>query len=93
MEKHLFSVFDTAAGAFLDPFVAPSIEYAIRSFRQAVNTAEHQFNRFPEDYTLFHVGVFAIESGEIIGSNPKSLGVAITFLDRMGPSLQEAADG
>lgn len=84
MEKHIFTVWDSAAGAFLDPFVAPSIEFAIRSFRQAVNTPEHQFNVFPDDYTLFYVGVFDATSGALEGQSPQSLGVAVTFVDRIG---------
>ena len=86
MEKFLFTVFDSAAGAFLDPFPAPSVEFAIREFRRAANDAGHQFNRFPEDYTLFLVGEFDQKSGEITARPPSSLGVAITFLDS-GPQI------
>lgn len=83
MEKHLFSIFDSAAGAYLDPFVAPSVEFAIREFRRAVNKPDHQFNRFPEDYVLFYVGSFDSASGDLVGKVPQSLGVAVTFMDRM----------
>lgn len=83
MEKHLFTVFDSAAGAYLDPFVAPSIEFALREFRRAVNEEGHQFGKFPEDYTLFHVGVFSAETGQLEGQGPTSLGVAITFIQGM----------
>lgn len=80
MEKHLFTVYDSAAGAYLDPFVAPSIEFAIREFKSAVNKENHQFNRYPEDYTLFHIGQFSQADGKLIPSDPRSLGVAITFV-------------
>lgn len=83
MKKYLFTVFDSAAGAFLDTFMAPSIEFAIRSFREAVNTPEHQFNKFPEDYTLYLVGEFDPGSGLLVAQAPQSLGVAVTFVSRM----------
>lgn len=84
MISNLFCVYDLAAGMYLDPFVAPSIEFAIRSFREAANDPDHQFSRFPEDYTLFHIGEFDGETG-IINPNvfPASLGVAVTFVNRI----------
>lgn len=82
MDKMIFTVFDSAAGAFLEPFFAPTIEFAIRGFRQAVNTEKHQFNTFPEDYTLYHIGEFNAVAGLIKPQDPRSLGVAITFIDK-----------
>lgn len=91
MKKFLFTVFDSAAGMFLDPFVAPSVEFAIRAFRQAVNQEGHQFNQFPQDYTLFLVGEFDPASGGLTGNNPQSLGVAVTFIDQRFKSLDVEA--
>ena len=95
MEKHLFTVFDVAAGSFLDPFVAPSVEYAIREFRRVVNQEGHQFNQFPQDYTLFYCGKFDVPSGKLEAIEPQSLGVAVTFLNRpqMYTDLDEAVGG
>lgn len=88
MDTNLFTVFDAAANAFLEPFHAPTIEFAIREFRRAVNQEGHHFNRFPSDYTLFHVGQFDQSTGVITPSKtPTPLGVAITFLTPEGPQL------
>ena len=82
MKEQLFSVFDHAAQRFLSPFYSPTIEYAIRQFRATVNTLDHQFNKFPEDYTLFHLGEFNQELGVIKAlASPAPLGVAITMLE------------
>lgn len=90
MRMLFFTVHDSAAGAFLEPFCAPTIEVAIRMFRQLVNRADHQFGKFPEDYTLFHVGEFDQESGALVGlPTPHSLGVAVTFVER-GVAIREA---
>lgn len=82
MTTRFFTVFDSAAGLYLEPFSAPTAEVAIRGFRQAVNKADHQFNLYPDDYTLFEIGSFDPESGEIMGITPHSLGNALTFLAR-----------
>jgi len=95
MKKFLFCVYDSAAGAYLDPFVAPTVEYAIRSFRQAVNREGSQFGEYPQDYTLFSIGGFDGETGNLISQNPVSLGVAITFVDQQVSQLNlgEAENG
>lgn len=90
MEKHLFTVFDSAAGAYLDPFVAPSVEVALREFRRIVNKPDHQFNLYPEDYTLFHIGMFSVETGKLEPQDPRSLGVAITFVSQTQPLSLES---
>ncbi len=83
MEKQLFTVYDSAAGAYLDPFVAPTVEFAIREFRNIVNKEGHQFNQFPSDYTLFHIGSFKIQEGTLKPNGPTSLGVALTFVEKI----------
>ncbi len=87
--KHLFTVHDSAAGAFLDPFVAPSMEFAIREFRTIVNKEGHQFNLYPSDYTLFHIGTFDLETGQLSGSDPISLGVVVTLIEKQLPIKTE----
>lgn len=93
MEVHLFSVWDSAAARYLDPFCAPTIEFALRGFREAVNTEGHQFNKFPEDYTLFHVGEFDPVSGEVSRTGFTSLGVAITMINRPQLLDEEVSSG
>lgn len=91
MTQLAFTVFDSAAKAFLDPFFAPTIESAMRSFREVCNREGHMFNRFPEDYTLFHCGEFCAETGVFTAIAPHSLGVALSFVDG-APSLQVVND-
>lgn len=81
MHTNLFTVYDSAAARYLDPFVAPTIEYAIREFRKIVNQEGHQMNMYPEDYTLFHIGEFNPEDALLTILGPTSLGVGITFKD------------
>lgn len=85
--NHLFCIFDSAAGRYNDPFSAPSVEFAIREFRRIANKPDTQINRFPQDYTLFHIGEFDPDKGDLVGFPPRSLGVAVTFIDRNQLSL------
>lgn len=85
MNRYFFSVFDSAAKMFMDPFMAPTVEFAIRGFREAVNRKDHQFNKFPGDYTLFIVGEFDPERAQLIPQEPASLGVALTFVNAPTP--------
>lgn len=54
----MFAVFDDKAKAYLPPFVVPEVGQAVRSFSDAVNMKDHQFNRHPSDYTLFLIADF-----------------------------------
>lgn len=76
-----FSVYDGAAHRYLDPFVAPTPEVAIRGFKSVVNKAGHPFNEYPADYTLFHVGNFDAESGVIESLVPHSLGNGMQYIE------------
>jgi hypothetical protein len=89
METHIFTVYDNAAQRYLDPFTAPTIEFALREFRRLVNTAGHNFNVYPDDYTLFLIGQFDPHTGTIDPAHPQSLGVAITMIEHPKPFLQE----
>ena len=83
MNTQIFCIWDSAAHRYLDPFCAPTIEFAIREFRKAVNKPDHQFNLYPEDYTLFHIGEFLPEEGVLVAGKIHSLGVAQTFIEQI----------
>jgi len=88
MKTNLFSVYDSAAARFTEPWPAATVELALRRFRHTVNAEGNDIAMFPEDYTLFHVGEFDQETGLVTRfSSPHSLGVAVTFKDR-APSPQ-----
>lgn len=59
----VFSVYDTAAGAYLQPFFAPTLGLAIRSFGDAINNPDHQFSKYAHDYTLYLLGEFNDSDG------------------------------
>lgn len=73
MDAEVFTVRDAAADRFLTPFFSDTVETALRQFKEACLSPEHQFHRFPEDYVLYHIGTFRGETGEIEAWDPHKL--------------------
>lgn len=65
LNKLMVAVSDRAVGAFMNPFVAPSIGWAVRSFSDEVNRkgADNQLAAHPEDYELWVLAVYDDETG------------------------------
>lgn len=90
MNAEVFTVYDSAARRYLEPFFAPTVEVALRMFRTLANKEGHLFAEYPADYVLFHIGSFDGESGMVSSLvAPHSLGVAIMFTDGRVVELKE----
>lgn len=88
MIEKLFSVWDSKAEAYLQPFFSRTTGLAIRSFETAICEDGHQFARHPGDYTLFELATFNAATGIFESlATPLNLGVAIQFL----PQADQAA--
>lgn len=66
MKLEIFAVHDVKAEAWLQPFFAMTVGVAVRMFEQACNEETHDMHRHAEDYTLFHVGTFHQDNGQIV---------------------------
>ena len=54
---------------------------AIRSFSDAVQDQDSAFNKHPEDYSLWEIGEFDDQTGEIIYYTPHhALGTGLDYL-------------
>lgn len=80
MRMSVFAVYDSATGAFMQPFFAPTKGSAIRSFQDAVNDAKHEFHRHASDYTLFILGVFDDAGGSFETAPPERVASALELL-------------
>lgn len=63
MKLQVYTVLDKAVGAYLQPFYARHANEAIRSFTDACQTKDHNFNKYSTDYVLMHLGEFDDGSG------------------------------
>ena len=61
----IYSVYDQAASAFMQPFFFATKGLAIRSFTEAVNSPDQLFNKYPSDYVMFELGEFEDSSAVI----------------------------
>lgn len=89
-----FSIYDSAAQAYLPPFILPREEMAKRTFADCVNSAEHQFAAHPEDYTLFRLGTWddetALFNAEANGA--QSLGNGVIYVRIQNTDSENAED-
>lgn len=89
MKVELFSVYDLASARFMDPFNAPTIEFALRGFKEACGTVDHQFRKYPEDYLLYHVGEFDPDHGLVAGWEPRQIAKATNFIHGVQLELED----
>lgn len=76
----IFTVHDAKAEYYMQPFFARNSGEAIRSFSEAINgDSNHQFAKYPADFTLFLLGEFNTDTGEITAHPSKSLGNGVDF--------------
>lgn len=80
MKSEIFSVYDAAAGAFLQPFFAPSLGSALRSLTDAVNDPKHEFSKHAGDYTLFKFGSFDDNSGLFETQPPEQVTTCLALI-------------
>lgn len=73
MKMSAFSVFDNAAKVYGRPFFALNVAVAIRSFTTAVNDPATEFYANPQDFRLFEVGVFDVNTGQFETDVPHSI--------------------
>lgn len=66
MQLQIFAVYDKKAAAYLEPFFMTSKGMANRAFADAVNDGKSPFNKHPEDYALWYVGVWEVEEGLLV---------------------------
>lgn len=70
MKFFVYSVRDDVAGFFGGPFVDHSDEMAIRFFKYQMSRAEGLEHDFAGDFSLYRVGTFDNNTGEITAEIP-----------------------
>jgi len=95
VKHHIFTIHDSAASAYLPPFILHQEGIAIRTFTDCVNDPNHQFSKHPKDYTIFNIGEFDDSNGVITPLQiKKPLGNGLDFVSKSEdtnqlPILQE----
>lgn len=58
MILQLFAIFDSKAECYLPPFLIKTKGEALRSLGELVADPQHNFSKYAEDFTLFHLGTW-----------------------------------
>lgn len=84
MTLKIFAVYDSKVEAYLQPFFMRSRGEALRAFGEACNDPQTGFYKHPADYTLFELGSFDEEKGQITTLTVKmALGTALEYKKQM----------
>lgn len=72
---HIFSIYDSKAQVYGTPWFQPSDIVAIRTFKMEVNRPDHANTVYqnPEDFTLYALGEFNPQTGQIQATEPRLL--------------------
>ena len=70
----VFSIYDSKAEAYLQPFFMANKGTAIRAIVDLLGKPDHQFAKYPADFTLFELGEYDDSSGRMLPhSTPLSI--------------------
>jgi hypothetical protein len=89
MKSKLYSVYDVKVCFFFPPFAKTNDYDALRVFLHLKGQPGSDFNRFPQDYQLYHIGEFNDETGLVSGQVPPRLiqDVYATQPDNLGEQV------
>ena len=79
MIKHVLTVFDEKAQAFLQPFFMDTIGMAERAIRDCLDDPEHNFSKHTSDFTLFTIGLFDNTTGQFTELEKTPLGNLVEY--------------
>lgn len=68
----VYAIYDSAAHVFTAPTIDISDASAVRSFQQAIANSGSLMNFKPDDFSLYQVGTFDVETGELEPFTPPS---------------------
>lgn len=71
-----FSVLDVRSEVYSKPFFMLAVGEAVRAFKDLANDAQTTVGRHPGDFKLVQVGTFDDVKGELLYTDPVSLGFA-----------------
>lgn len=91
MKLLIFSMFDSAAKAFTQPFFVQTEGSAIRIFQNQINQKDSITCKYPDQFTLFRIGEFEDNDASIVSCDPVSLGNGVIFKEAINISQVDAS--
>lgn len=82
MKMNIYGIFDRAIAAYGRPFFMQTDGQAIRAFHDDAVSAESVVSKHPEDYSLYIIGIFDDQAGEIEPVSPRCIARAHELVAR-----------
>lgn len=80
MNVKIYSIFDSCAESYLQPFFAFNRGSAIRMFTASLADETSVFCKYPNEYILYEIGSFDDVSGQVLSSTLERLGTGLEFM-------------
>lgn len=80
MRYEIYTIYDSAAKIFNQPFYARARGEAIRNFIELANDDNTTIGKHPEDYSLHFIGTFDDQNGDVEQLNSENLGLASSYV-------------
>jgi len=80
MKLNIYTIYDTASGAYMRPFFGQSDGQAVRSFKDISTDADHEIGKHPEDYSLWRIGAFNDQTAKIDPEDKECLATALELV-------------
>lgn len=75
METNVYSIYDSAAKAYTQPFFCQNNGIALRLFSDNINSKDdNNLSRHSSQFTLFHIGKWDDNKGVIEPKTPEAIG-------------------
>lgn len=88
MMQKIFTVFDSKAELYMQPFFMATTGQALRSFEDTCNDTSTVFSKHPADFTLFEIGTYDDLTGNIFMHDSKiNLGNALEYVQKQIDAL------
>ena len=81
-KTNVFAVKDVKSKLFSNPHFVPTTGVAIRGFGAACEDENTDLNKYPEDYSLYHIGTYDVETGELVSITPEQIANASEFVQK-----------
>jgi hypothetical protein len=82
MKLSMYTIQDVKVGAYMQPFYTTNEATAIRAIKNLLTDPDHQFSKNPEDFALYHLGVYDDEDGKhLLNDAPNHMHNLIDLLE------------
>ncbi len=87
MKTIFYTIYDTAAAYYMNPFLAKSDAAAMREFTDIITEPTTALNKHPEDYYLCRIGRYDDQNAKI---DPEAVETLLTGLEAMAGANKQA---